>query len=351
MMLWSMLRHFDRRRFQAGLICFQPGELLSDLPPDVPAWVAPYHLSSFQKMRNQLGFSPVKATIRRAHREFKPDVWYLNTMTLPETLALAPELGVPLITHFHEMPLSYAFINATEMQQVVTYSSLLIGCSEATSEGIRQAGGGEKVATLHSFIDTSAIKPAPARARELRASLGIPEGDFVWVMSGTTSERKGFDLWPDLALLLNDPHIHLVWLGSRLDNGSVWYTERRCAGVFSTKIHLVGKQEADYHAYLEMADGFVLTSRQDPFPLVMIEAAYLGLPVVSFPSGGVSEFVQPGMGEVVDSWNLPDLVAAMRRVMTHQTPFDAGVAKQRAARFDVARQLPRWEELLSSFTP
>ena len=51
----------------------------------------------------------------------------------------------------------------------------------------------------------SPLLPQPEQARRLRAGLGIGETDFVWLMSGTTSDRKGFDFFPDLALLLNDP--------------------------------------------------------------------------------------------------------------------------------------------------
>jgi glycosyltransferase involved in cell wall biosynthesis len=348
MLLWYLLKHYDRSRFQLGLVCLQRGELVDDLPADVPVWIAPKHFSIWQKVRHRFGDNPITAVIRQAQRTFRADVWYLNTMTMPFLLPLAREAGVPVVTHFHELPLSFGFVKSAEMRSLLDESALLLGCSESTSEALREVGA-ERVETLHSFIDPDRIRVPDGRPAELLRSLGIPPDDFVWVLSGTTSERKGFDLLPDIARELADPRAHLVWVGQRLDDGSVYHTEQRCQRVNSTRIHLVGKQTDDYYAYLAMGNGFLLSSRQDPFPLVMLEAATLGLPIVGFPSGGVSEFVRDGMGEVVDSWNVRDLVAAMRRVQSGTTPTDAERSRQRAAAFTVARQLPRWHELMARF--
>lgn len=348
MLLWYLLRHVDRSRFQLGLVCLQRGELVEDLPADVPVWVAPRHFSLWQKVRHRFGDNPITAVIRRAQRSFRADVWYLNTMTMPFLLPLAREAGVPVVTHFHELPLSFGFVKSAEMKALLDESALLLGCSESTSAALREVGA-ERVETLHSFIDPDRIWVPAGRPAELRQHLGIPPEAFVWVFSGTTSERKGFDLLPNIARELADPAVHLVWVGQRLDDGSVYHTEQRCGRAGPTPIHLVGKQTSDYYAHLAMGNGFLLSSRQDPFPLVMLEAALLGLPIVGFPSGGVAEFVREGMGEVVDSWNVRDLVAAMRRVQAGAIPLNAERSRRRAAEFTVAAQVPRWHELMAQF--
>jgi len=350
MMLWYLLKHFDRTRFRVGLMCFSRGELLGEVPPDVPVWVAPKTFSLWGKISHQLGRNPLHTAVRKAHEAFKPDLWYLNTITLPQVVDVAKTLSVPFVTHVHELPLSYGSVNRQEMRDILESSALLIGCSEATSAALRQATDHDRIVTMHSFIDTSALRPpAPDVPRRLRTELGIGDGDFVWLMSGTTSDRKGFDFFPDLARLLDDPRVHLVWLGSQLDTGLTYHTGQRCRDTGPTRVHVVGEKKADYAAYLQLADGFVLTSRQDPFPLVMIEAAFFGKPIVSFPSGGVSEFVLQGMGTVVDSWNLPDLMAAMRAVMDGTLVCQPEVSRQRAAQFDVRQHLAPWETLLGRF--
>jgi glycosyltransferase involved in cell wall biosynthesis len=52
--------------------------------------------------------------------------------------------------------------------------------------------------------------------------------------------------------------------------------------------------------YMAAADVFVLTSREDPYPLVCLEAAALEKPIVCFEGGGgTPEFVEADCGFVV----------------------------------------------------
>src|SRR6185312_17200948 len=44
-------------------------------------------------------------------------------------------------------------------------------------------------------------------------------------------------------------------------------------------------------------DVFVLLSREDPFPLIVLEAAFLYKPIIAFEnSGGIPEFIEHGAG-------------------------------------------------------
>ena len=53
--------------------------------------------------------------------------------------------------------------------------------------------------------------------------------------------------------------------------------------------------------FFSAADAFVLTSREDPFPTVVLEAMSVGVPVVAFAeSGGIPEFLtEHSCGHVV----------------------------------------------------
>jgi glycosyltransferase involved in cell wall biosynthesis len=52
--------------------------------------------------------------------------------------------------------------------------------------------------------------------------------------------------------------------------------------------------------FLSAIDVFVLTSREDPFPFICIEAASLGKPIICFEKGGdMPEFVEDDAGFVV----------------------------------------------------
>lgn len=346
MMLLYILQHIDRTRFDVGIVSFGRGELLKEIPSDIPVFIAPRKFSIFQKIKFHLGINPTLNAIRKISEEFKADFWYVNTMMIPETVTVAREASVKLITHFHELPLTYAYLGSADFKDIVDYSHLLIGCSAVTCKAIEDAGG-KNVALLYSFIDSQRVVKNNERTDEIRKRLDIPKDDYIWILSGMTSERKGFDLLPDIADELNEPNVHLVWVGDKIDDGLVYYTEQRCKNSKSkTKIHLTGKQKEDYYNYLNMGDGFLLTSRQDPFPLVMIEAALLGKPIVSFPSGGVSEFIEDGMGVITDAISVTQMVAAMRKVMSDQIVTNPVRSAQRASQFNIENGYENWIKII-----
>jgi len=51
------------------------------------------------------------------------------------------------------------------------------------------------------------------------------------------------------------------------------------------RVHLAGLQ-SDLTDYYLGADVFLMTSREDPLPNVVIESMYAGLPVIAFAEGG-----------------------------------------------------------------
>ena len=72
----------------------------------------------------------------------------------------------------------------------------------------------------------------------------------------------------------------------------------------------------DVSAFFSAADAFLLTSREDPFPTVAIEAMSVGLPVLAFDgSGGMAEFLkEEGLGYVVPYCDAPAMAARLKAV-------------------------------------
>jgi hypothetical protein len=69
----------------------------------------------------------------------------------------------------------------------------------------------------------------------------------------------------------------------------------------------------DMHAVFSAADAFALTSREDPFPTVVLEALSAGLPVVAFDrSGGIPDMLrETGQGDVVPYGDLTAMAATI----------------------------------------
>jgi glycosyltransferase involved in cell wall biosynthesis len=355
MLLWNILKGFDRHLFQAQLICEQSGELLNSMPADVKSYSLNYSLlekaifkvSTIKKSNEN--FSPIAAYINQItsiHNRFQPDYWYLNTIVMAKMIPLARRLGVKVISHFHELPPSYQTIRENQLKDLIEYSTAIIGCSEIVCEKIRILGH-RNIYLQHEFIDNSKITTRNDKKKQIRQELNIADDDFVWGLSATRTNNKGIDLLPEIAKSFSNKKAHFIWLGGG-NSGLFYYAKKQIEYYGIENVHFLGALKEDYYDYLAVADAFLLLSRSDSFPLVMIEAAYLGKPIIAFNSGGVNEFVLEGMGAIVDSWNICDLINEMNKLMSGAIKIDTDIIKERATEFCVSKQMIHWQNIINS---
>lgn len=348
MMLLYILKNLDRERFEAGLVSFAPGEMLKEVPSDIPIFHGPGKYTLLDKISFHVGFHPMERFLDNVVRKFKADLWYVNTVMLSDVVKAANKYSIPVISHIHELSHMFTFVSRDEYLRIIKKSDLLIGCSETVCTDLRVAGG-ENVIKLFSFIDLKTINPKKEVVDSLREQWGVKPGDFVWIMSGTTIERKGFDLLPYLAKNIDDPTVHLVWVGWSPSDALVYLTEKRCEQIKTTKVHLVGAQKEDYFSYLAAADGFMMTSRQEPLGLVIVEAAWLGKPIVAFESGGPAEFIVDHIGTVVPDLNIKKFAEAMYYWRNNPSAFDEELARNRAREFGSEIGMKALEGIIGDF--
>jgi len=152
---------------------------------------------------------------------------------------------------------------------------------------------------------------ADARVR-IRKGLGIGTDDRVLLNLGYADLRKGFDLFLQLwrQSQAGQGRTHFIWCGD-IDPGlESWLgDEIRAAAASGTFHHLAFTQNVD--DYYAAADVLVLTSREDPFPTVVLEAIGTGMPVVVFDgAGGIPEIVAPEIGRIVPYGDVAAMLAA-----------------------------------------
>ena len=234
---------------------------------------------------------------------------YSNTITNGELLAALAPLGCPTITHVHELD---HWIRFETPQEVVAatcrQSQRFIAVSQAVKNTLVERLGlpAEKVDVVHGFIPTeAATKLDRAEAKNsVCQSLGIPRDAFLVGASGTTDWRKSPDLFiqvaRDVQRSVPGRGVHFLWIGGE-SSGPAWgklqYDLERLK--LNDTVHFLGVQ-ADPWPLFASLDVFALTSREDPFPLVMLENAAAGNPVVCFDkTGGATEFVADECGMAV----------------------------------------------------
>jgi L-malate glycosyltransferase len=287
--------------------------------------------------------TPEEVKLIKIQKQIKADKWYLNTLMMPEFAKLAQSLNVPYFVHVHELVTVYDEIRFHDFKFQLDNAEKIICCSSIVEQRIKQMGYKNTI-LLHSFIDTDKIV-INQEAAEIRKNINIPADAFIWVMSGSMNLRKGYDLIPDLFQFL-PKNTYILWLGSIKETGVLHYIRQRTS-IENLNFIEIGEKSSEYYDYLNIADGFVLVAREDPFPLVMMEAAFLQKPIVGYNSGGISEFVQAGMGGIVDSFNPKDLSELMLKIQNNEIAINKENLKNRALEFDLKNQISRWDNIFN----
>lgn len=201
-----------------------------------------------------------------------------------------------------------------------------------------------------SIVSGGKVKVIPNPVAISQRSEGAKEFPEPFVLAaGRLTHQKGFDLlleafWKNSSRY---PEWNLVILGEGEERA---HLERLASNLgIRDKVHLPGRHNGPW-GIMNRASMFVLSSRFEGFPNVLIEAMSCGLPVISFncPSGP-AEIVRDQIdGVLVEAENADALAEAMGKLMG-----DSGERKRlgkRAAeiadRYCEKGVMDMWEECL-----
>lgn len=349
MVLWYLLTNLDPQKYKLFVFCMTAGELYRQLPPRIQKTI-PYRAKGKRKYKllirilKILGINTMEFQIKRLQRKFQADIWYFNSMVMPEIFEFACKLDVKIVTHFHELLHAYTFVRKEELRRIISHSDTCIACSPEVREKIMRMGHRD-VRIQHSFIDTGLIRTDPERVNGIKAQLGILPSDFVWVVSGVATYMKGLDRILPILQVFQDRPVKIVWIGRLLDDGLEFYTRRVAETEHPGKLIFTGALTKDYYNYFALGNGYLSLSREECLSLAMLEAAYLGIPIVTLSSGIAPSFIQEGMGKVIKSSKTEDITVAMDWL--HQHPIqNARKLRESVMAYSLEKQLPHFEALI-----
>ena len=242
---------------------------------------------------------------------------YSNTIVNGDILELISKSNIPIISHIHEMELMCR-LGKENAEKTVKYSKEFIAASKSVSEFLTDKLNvkPEKITEVYEFIEPVVLLvDAYERKRcEVRKSLKVSSDDILVVSSGTVDLRKGADLFIQVAsrALKRKKNLKFAWVGMYND---IWLQhltaiDARNSGI-SESVRFLG-EKTNPTDYFTAADIFLLTSREDPFPLVCLENASLGNPIICFEkSGSIPELVGDDGGCVVPYLDVEAMAAAV----------------------------------------
>lgn len=216
----------------------------------------------------------------------------------------------PVVTFVHELAMSVRiYTKPAELAYLLRRTTQLLAVSKATARYYEQEHGFDPVRiTLYTLIDTPSLEKNVQQARQqpnIYTSLGLPATALIVGGCGNAEWRKGNDLFIALARQVigreagTTAPIYFVWVG--VPDGSLrddLLLDIRKAGL-TDRVHLI-PPTPDVLRYMSRFDVFALSSREDPYPLVVFEAGLCEVPVVCFDgAGGAPELVETDGGFVV----------------------------------------------------
>lgn len=244
-----------------------------------------------------------------------------------------------------------------EMRSWTEENGLLDSCWEAAAEGAHvvvlsprmrdeyrdgaPASARERIGTvrLGHFTRLADADVLGARVAQIRSAGDAP----LFVGAGYADARKGFDRWLEAARELQGrfPEAAFVWIGQL----STWARSLLDDGAGEgIRLSLPG-HVTDLAAWLAAADLFVLTSRQDPGPTVLVDAAQVGTPFVGYASDLGLLGVADVAGTFVPDDDVDALVEAAARTLAEET---AARRTSRAQIVEESQSFPRHvDDLLS----
>lgn len=276
------------------------------------------------------------------------DVVYLNSVA-SFSLALYLPRGPRVICHVHEleMGLRLGTPRSLAWPDLVDRVDVFIAASQAVADNLVENRGvpAERIRTHHEFIDVARF----SSDETTEMALPVPAGAPVVGGCGTMEWRKGADLFAQVAAVVGRtrPDIHFVWIGAT-PTRDLWPVEHEIRSIgIGDRVHLLPETE-DPASFFRAVDVFALTSREDPFPLVALEASAVGTPVVSFDNGGMREFLTPESGRLVPYLDVAAMAAAIVDLVDHPEAREAvgRAARESVARYDVSRGAPAlWSDV------
>lgn len=340
----TLLRHLSRERFRPSLALLRAeGELLPELPPDVP-------VLSLDADR----LCGARAPLARLLRDDPPDVLFSTAGGANPVAVLAARAagfsGRVVLSErnglMRDQPWAKRWALLLVKRRLYRHADLVTAVSEGVRGDLlrRLRLPAERVRTVYNPVVTPELErlaAEPLTAEE--------RGDGPLLLAaGRLEPAKAFDvLLQALALVRRDIPVRLVLLGEGSQRPALEAQARRLGVADAVRMPGFVRNPLRWFAACDL---FVLSSRFEGLPGVLIQAMACGAAVVATDCPfGPNEIVRPGEdGMLVPVGDAPALAATLRTLLDDEERRRSMAASARlsARRFTLERVLPLYEKAL-----
>lgn len=264
-----------------------------------------------------------RAAIEDEIAAFDPDVIHCGHIWLQASYAA--DYGIPLIITAHGTDL-IGFQKSERFREQArkafdTADAIITISKDSTALVNKLFGEPEKVHLVRNGYDPTVFYPDESSVAEVLTRFDI-DGDYDDIVSfaGKFVHFKGIDILLNAAALYERDGVATIIAG----DGELFGEMTALAKELGLRhVHFVHNQPHDVLRHLySCATVSLLTSRNEPFGLVAIEALACGAPVIASDEGGPLDIITPEVGLLFQSENPEDLAREVQLVLDGDIDFD-----------------------------
>jgi len=336
-----LLKHLRREKYDLSLVLLQKeGKYLSDIPKDITLYdlkskkvrYSIFKLVSLIKQKNPdmvfstLGHMNLMLSILRPWlpKKIKFIARESNTVSIKNKYVQYPRLFNFLYKKFYNnFDLIICQSNFMKMDLIKNY-----------------------------FIDENKIEVInnPVEINKINTLAYGDKPDFMngkinFLSVGRLNHQKGYDLLLKAISEIKNIDFLLTILGEGHEKKNLLYLVEKYN--IQDKVKFIGFQKNPY-LYMKHADLFILSSRYEGFPNVVLEANTCGTPVVAFDCpGGTKEIIQNGLnGYLCTCKNVHELADVIIKSLDYNFDKNA-IKKYTKDNYDVSIIVNQYEDVLS----
>ncbi|WP_162199193.1 glycoside hydrolase family 99-like domain-containing protein [Methanoculleus sediminis] len=249
-----------------------------------------------------------------------------NTVVTGDIVELLVRKNIRTISLIHELPeliKEYKMErNAELISKFADYVIFPSGYVKSLFETVSKIDENRSVVAPQGLFFKNPYKSRVDAARkDLRDAFSLPEDAQVVLAVGYADYRKGVDIFVEVAkkVIQTNPRVYFLWVGHHDISFIDPVLNEVAKSNLEDRIRFVGKKEDDRDVFYAGADLYLLTSREDPFPSVVLEAMDVGLPVIGFrDAGGFQDIVTSDTGILVPNQDIESMVDAVNKVLNDE---------------------------------
>lgn len=325
--LVNILNNIDRDKFIPRLFLFEyEGDFINNLKKDIEiGWgIKPKNDNKIVKIFLKYIY---RSTVgRRKLKNFlKNDdivVAFLEKLTTYNVAKVIKKSNIASIAWLHNNINEFSIINKfLSKRYYKKYDKIFCVSNECTFLAKNYLNDeSNKIETIYNPIDINEI----INKSMLESKFKLPDGKNI-IAIGRLNRQKGFDILVEAFSKLEYSNTNLIILGEGEEREKL---EEKISGLkLKDRVYLPGFVDNPY-AVLKGADLFVLSSRFEGLPTVLIEALALEKKIVSTKCSGSSEILLDGkFGCLVEVESVDDLANGINNLLKDKYEFKSGIIR------------------------